>query len=84
MTYIEDLLGAHGYPPEEENEVLIDIRILTKTNKAMLIRHKNRQAWFPNSVILLLKDNCLEYMINFDPTWKQVTQRRRSPIEGNF
>ena len=84
MSYIDDMLGAHGYPPDDDNyEVLIGIRMLHQTSKAILIQHKNRQAWFPRAVIYTIEKDALEYKVNFDPAWKVIAHRVKS-IVGDF
>ncbi|RKZ94135.1 MAG: hypothetical protein DRQ40_06470 [Gammaproteobacteria bacterium] len=80
----EDWIDSHYGESYDEPEVILDIKVLHETDKAKLIQHKNRQAWFPNSVISSLDDECMEYSIYYLPAWKQTGTKRMKAITGDF
>ena len=69
------------YEQGDESETLIDITILARTNKATLIQHKNRQAWFPKSIAVIDEDT-ITYPLWCDPKWITIT-KRMSPIKDD-
>ena len=66
------------------SEAIVNIKILHTTHKAVLIQHKNRQAWFPRAVVFHLNDEILEYKWQFKPAWKSILQPRMKSIAGDF
>lgn len=71
-------------PFGDESETLIGTKIIHTTDKAVLIRHCNRQAWFPKAVVHTLEKDCIEYLYTFDPTWKSIDHQRMPAIGGDF
>lgn len=69
-----------GYEPE----VLIGVKVLHVTEKAILIEYKNKTAWFPKSICFVDGD-CIEFEEWFNPNW-EVSQSRTKvkPIEGDY
>jgi hypothetical protein len=82
MSMLDDF--PHWFEEDDEYEVLLSVELITQTDKAYLIRHKNRQAWFPK-FISHLEDDCLEYKDFFIPDWESFgANKKMSPIEGDF
>ena len=66
----------------DPSETLIGITILHTTDDAVLIQHKNRQSWFPKSVVVIDKDT-ITYPLWCSPNWLTIA-KRLGPIDGDF
>ncbi len=70
------------YDHGDDAETLINITIIARTDKAILIEHNNRQAWFSKSIIVLDEDT-ITYPLWLDPEWITIAKRMKE-IEGDF
>ena len=69
---------------EDKSKELIGVRVIYKTELAVLIMHNNNAAWFPKCVIYTLEEDCMSYNCHFSPIWKPMHKTKMKPIEGDF
>lgn len=54
---------------EPETIVLLKVKVLHQTERAVLIEHKGKQAWFPKDCADLEWNEALRYDAFFNPKW---------------
>lgn len=68
---------------DSEPEYLLSIKVIHETDKAFLIQHKNKQAWFPKS-ICDIEDDYIEWQNWFLPDWQIIATNKMLPSKGEF